>query len=77
MAADSFSFSPFPDPSKTGFMTCRREKRGNDTFWYGYRRIDGKTRKIYIGKDAAVLDPYLLKSLYEVLHSRVREDDLT
>lgn len=74
-ASDSFSFCPYPNPDKLGFMTCRREKRDSGAYWYGYRRIDSKTRKIYIGGDDRALDPFYLKALFEVLHSRAKEGE--
>lgn len=46
------SFHPFS--SWNGYdkarMTCRREKRGNKYYWYGYMKRNGKTKKKYIGK---------------------------
>lgn len=49
---EKFSYMPFPSfhaTSKTA-MTCKREKRRNTWYWYAYAKIDGKTRKRYIGK---------------------------
>jgi len=33
-----------------GHFTVRRESRRQKDFWYGYRRRDGKLRKLYLGK---------------------------
>lgn len=35
---------------KEGNFSARREKRGNHTYWYAYRRIGGKLYKTYLGK---------------------------
>jgi len=65
---DTFSYSPYPDSDKYGFMTCRRENRGEHRYWYAYRRIEGKTKKVYIGDDNRVLDPDWLRASFGILH---------
>jgi LuxR family maltose regulon positive regulatory protein len=35
---------------RTGHFTGRRELRRGISYWYGYRRVDGKLSKIYLGK---------------------------
>src|SRR5512136_2522409 len=33
-----------------GHLTARRELRRGSGYWYGYRRLNGKLTKIYLGK---------------------------
>jgi hypothetical protein len=35
-------------------FTARREKRRNTTYWYAYKKVNGKTRGRYIGTDSEV-----------------------
>lgn len=31
-------------------MSFRRERQRNGEFWYAYKRIDGRLRKVYVGR---------------------------
>ena len=33
------------------YLTVRCEKRRNGRYWYGYRRVEGKLKKVYLGND--------------------------
>jgi hypothetical protein len=46
--SQTFRFEPI-NTTQTRF-TARREERGNDSYWYGYKRITGKLHKLYIGR---------------------------
>jgi hypothetical protein len=39
---------------KAGTFTARLEPQRRGFFWYAYRRIQGKTYKLYIGKPSSV-----------------------
>lgn len=42
--------------------TCRKEKvKGTDGYWYGYRRVDGKVTKRYIGKTTDLTQARLIE----------------
>jgi hypothetical protein len=35
---------------KSLFVTFRREPQRNSEFWYAYKKIDGRLRKLYVGR---------------------------
>lgn len=47
---DSFRYVP----KKNAPFTARKEKskRGEESYWYGYRKVSGKLHKRYIGKSS-------------------------
>lgn len=46
--SNSFRFEPLERGQAT--FTARREERANDAYWYAYKKIGGKTHKVYLGK---------------------------
>jgi hypothetical protein len=44
----SFRFEQLDNKQTT--FTARREERANDAYWYAYKKIGGKTFKMYLGK---------------------------
>lgn len=44
--------SGFRFEGSAGHLTARREMRRGMPYWYGYRRIAGRLRKVYLGKTA-------------------------
>jgi len=48
--AKSFSF----DCNSLSYVTRNETRAGQSGYWYGYRKIDGKTSKIYIGRTADI-----------------------
>lgn len=40
--------------SRDGSFTARKELRNGGYYWYGYRRQDGKTHKVYLGKSSDI-----------------------
>lgn len=63
-----FAFCPY-DLCPNGFMLCRRERRRHTYYWYAYRKIGGKTKKQYIGKEANIYDMQLMKVLFQRFES--------
>jgi LuxR family maltose regulon positive regulatory protein len=45
--------------SAEGAFSARRESRGNNTYWYAYRRKGGKLFKTYLGKSNDLIDEVL------------------
>ena len=58
----SFSY-PIFDPSKgyiVGWLTVRKELRRNErSYWWIFRRQDGRVRKIYLGRSTTVTEERL------------------
>ncbi len=52
------------------YLTIRSEKRRNSYYWYGYRRIDGKLKKIYLGRDADLTLEKLKSSAAKIVELR-------
>ena len=46
----SFRFEPINSAQTT--FTARREERANDAYWYAYKKIEGKTHKVYLAKSS-------------------------
>lgn len=50
MASESKSFRVV---SPGGTFTARKEQRDNIAYWYGFKKINRKTRSVYIGESLA------------------------
>lgn len=46
--------STFYFTHKVGSFTARCEQKYNGCFWYAFKKIDGKTHRLYIGKQQAI-----------------------
>ncbi len=44
---------------EVGHFTARRERRPGGSYWYAYRRVNGKLQKRYLGKDEALSAQHL------------------
>ena len=53
-------------------LTVRKEKRGTNFYWYGYRKIDSKLHNVYLGKGEQLTQDRLEEACERILQ-RLRE----
>jgi predicted ATPase/DNA-binding CsgD family transcriptional regulator len=58
-ALDASSTSSFRFVGRSGTFTARAERRGQVTYWYGYRKIGGRLHKAYIGQPQHLVEERL------------------
>ena len=46
-------------------ITIRKEMRRGCEFWYAFKKVNGKTRKIYCGKSWQFYGPQYFEGLYQ------------
>jgi len=49
--------------TQIGCLTARCEQRRHCSFWYAFRRIKGKLRKVYLGKSVQLTQEVLDKAI--------------
>jgi|SRR5579859_6184681 len=52
-----------------GAFTVRCEPRGNGRFWYGFRKRQGKLRKVYLGPGRALSRERLEQAAMDLAHA--------
>lgn len=68
MDFSSFRVEIFRVPPCSGTFTARAEERGGNTYWYGYKKVEGRLRKVYMGRPDEISEQKLLDTLV-ALHS--------
>src|SRR5437762_8368653 len=58
-----------------GEFSARRERRRNSWFWYGYKKVSGKLRTIYIGRTSE-LTLQRLKQVSQKLFGRLEREGI-
>ncbi len=48
--------------AQLGSFTARHEKRRNGSFWYAFRRSQGKLRKVYLGRSTHLTQAVLSRA---------------
>ena len=69
----SFCYS---SPHTTWRLTVRREKRRQQSYWYGYSKIHAKLHNVYLGKTEQLTQARLEQACLDLVHKAHRRKEV-